>query len=116
MDISAFKDGALEVYSYAHHGRFDDGRMQKLEAAIRGVRIVCDDPGEYLEAAFTHLYPTTTLDVALLQQKVDEELALVARIRNKDTLSKPELDRIGSFCAEMWSQLQMYENGALPFK
>ena len=114
MDANTFKDGVMEVFSYAQHGTCDDVKIEALIQAIEEVRGECARPSKHLIAAFTTLYPNIRLDVETLGKKLDDELELVGRIGAGGKLTNPEIGRLSDFCREMWYQHRLLENGRTP--
>ncbi|MCE9541412.1 hypothetical protein K8R03_02530 [Candidatus Kaiserbacteria bacterium] len=116
MDADTFKDGAMEIFSFAQHGTCDDKKMEALIASIEHVRAECRHPSPYLKAAFSALYPALTQNEDSLGRELDDELALINRICNGEKLNQSDIGRVMNFCQEIWYQLRLFQNGSTPHK
>lgn len=109
-----FKDAALAVYSYREHFEWEEAPISLAIEAIQRLKTGIDTAAGHLEAAFRSLYGGKSADLQELQRELDEEEALLVRIKNKEILSRPESARIMGFCQELWFQLRLFENGSAP--
>ncbi|MBV9159577.1 MAG: hypothetical protein JO019_03220 [Candidatus Kaiserbacteria bacterium] len=111
-----FKNAALAIYAYEHHGTCDTEAIGQAIVATTQLETDVAELGKHLRTAYENLYGNVKDGLGILEQELAEERKLLERIRDSEKLTDRELARVTSFCSEIWVQLRLAEQGLRPHR